>query len=204
MRPFYDPGFAKTTPLMHATRFTLDGTPSSTYPKENDPNAIESDTGELGWYDAKNGRGVITVDTPRTQALIGFVAGSDRKTENLTAKIPNRFCAIQLSSLDDQPIAQSEQLLLTTTALATNAGIKWKDDRKTLEAWGVGPAVIEPVSGQITLSGLSDDTAQLRVTPLTVTGRRLGEVFGTSTREGQANLRIGEKACTWYLIERMR
>ena len=95
-------------------------------------------------------------------------------------------------------------MLLTTTALATNAGIQWKDDRKTLEAWGDGPAVIGPVSGQITLSGLSDDSAQLRVTPLTVTGRRLGEVSAISVREGQASLRIGEKACTWYLIQRVK
>ena len=202
MRPFYDPGFAKATPLMHATRFTLDGSQSSIYPKERDPNAIESDTGELGWYDAKKQRGVIAVDAPRTQALIGFVAGSKRRTTNLAAEIANRFCAIQLTALDDQPILRSDRLLLATTALATNAGIRWRDDRQTLESWGDGPAVIEPVTGKITISGLADGVTGLRVTPLTVTGRRFGETSIVPLAEGRAHLRIGGKPHTWYLIER--
>ena len=77
-------------------------------------------------------------------------------------------------------------------------------DRQTLEAWGDGPASIEPVTGQITLSGLAENAVQLRVTPLTVTGQRLGEGSVGSVKEGRANLDIREKPCTWYLIEHIK
>ena len=204
MRPFYSPEFAKTTPLVHSTQFTLDGSPASPFPQETSPNAIESDTGELGWYDARLKRGIITVDTPCTQALIGFVGGSERTITHFSADLRNAFCALQLSSLDDQPIARSARMLLTTTALATNAGIQWKEDHQTLEAWGDGPSVIEPVTGEITLTRLSSDATQLRVTPLTVTGRRLGEPSVVPIAAGSATVRVGHPPCTWYLVELSR
>ncbi len=203
MRPFFTPRFARSTPLMHATRFTLDGTPASEFPPEADPNRIESDTSELGWYDAAEQRGVIVVDTPATQALIGYLGESNRRTRNLAADLENRFAAIQLSSVDDREIPRANRWILTTTALATNAGIQWQEDRQTLAAWGHGPALIEPVTGRVTLSGLLDGATQIQVTPLSVTGRRGGKAIRVPILTGQATIPIGESICTWYLLERV-
>ena len=130
-------------------------------------------------------------------------AGSGRATENLSLDIENPFSAVQLSSLDDQPIATSRRLLLTTTALATNTGIRWKDDRQTLAAWGEGPTVIEPVRGHVLLTGLEDVDGPLTVTGLTVTGRPAAESIEVPLRDGVANIPVGDPACTWYLLERV-
>ncbi len=201
-RPFFSPGFARTTPLMHATRFTLEDEPASPYPPEPIPNAIVADTGELGWFGAADQRGVIVVDTPRSQALIGFVAGSGRHTQNLTTSLANPFCALQLTVLDDQSLAGSRRLLLTTTALATNAGLEWEGDRKTVRSWGDGPTVIEPVTGEITLMGLRGDVP-VRMTALTVTGRPQREPVVVPVQAGRARLQLSAEPCTWYLLERV-
>jgi len=201
MKPFFTQEFAKTTPLMHATRFTLDGSPASDFPKETNPNAIESDTGQLAWYDAKKQRGVIVVDTPNTQAFIGYVAHSNRATQNMRSQVTNRFCCIQLSSLDDRSISASTRLLLSTTALATNTDLRWEEDRKTLAAWGKGPVLIEPVTGKITFLNLAQNASNIEVTALTPTGRQQETPFTIPVENGQACLSIGEPASTWYLLE---
>ena len=204
MRPFFTKGFSKTTPLVHATRFTLNASSSSQFPQEADGNAIVSDTGQLAWYDAAKKQGTIVVDTSMSQALIGFVSKSTRHTANLSTRISNEFCAVQLSSLDRRPIHASGRLILSTTARSTNSGIRWRDDRQTLESWGDGPALVEPVKGEVELLQLSGSDFKMRVTMLTVTGRELGDSKLVDVRNGRCRFPIGDRACTWYLLERLR
>lgn len=98
--------------------------------------AIVSDTGELrrDWA-----VGVHTVTTPRNVSASGSLGGRSLALGEVTIALETPAAAIALSSLDGQPIAGSDELLLSCVAqVAPSAG-----DAPPLRA--------EPVRGTITL-----------------------------------------------------
>jgi len=197
--PMFTPGFSPAIPLLHATRIdSLDGPPSGPFESPSvDP--IRSDTGELVWHHKEKGRGLVTIETARSQALIGFCGGSDRRLENLAVRTGVAFCAITLGSLDGKPIATSDRLLLTTAARVANAGMRFDPDRHTLEDWGRSEVCIEPVTGTVTLCNLTGAkalTAQL----LDGTGRPLGPPIPATEADGGWSIPTGSPPTTWYLI----
>jgi hypothetical protein len=207
-RPFFTPGFARSTPLQHATRWALDETPgaaavAAAYPPAAPLGEIVADTKQLGWFDADKGKGLVTIDAERTQGLVGFVNGSGKSVRHLSADVSNEFCSIVVTSLDGQSIAGSSKLLLTTTARTINTDAKWKDDGQTLTAWGRGPALIEPVAGRVTLRELGDVKA-IRVRPLTAEGRPMTADVAARGEGGAWVIPVGEPVTTWYVIELSR
>jgi len=203
-RPFFTPGFNPTTALIHATRIrSLDaGQPPSadekTTPGGGGP-AILSDTGELAWHHAGKRQGFVTIETDRSQALIGFIQHADRPLKNLAATVENEFCAVVLTSLDDKPVAQADRLLVVTTARAANTGMEWNDKRTSLTDWGTEPSVIEPVTGFITLRGL-DTADHIEVTPLDGGAKPLGKPVPAQKTADGYRFPVGEPATPWYLI----
>jgi hypothetical protein len=198
--PFYTPGFAPTTPLVYATRLTFDGPPGTPFPPPAPPGRIESDTGQLGWYDADRKRGLVTIDTGRTQGLIGFVKGSGREVPHLAADVANEFCTLVLTALDDEPLDRSAKLLLAATARATNTGVRWDEGRTTLIDRGHGPVVIEPVTGTVTLLRLGA-VRGLRVRPLRAEGGPMEQDLAARPVGRGWEIRLGDPATTWCLIE---
>ncbi len=200
-RPFFTPGFARSTPLQHATRWALDGRPGSPFPVAAPLGDIASDTGELRWRHADKKHGVVTVATPRSQSLIGFVRDSGESTPHLVAEVTNNFCALTLTALDDQPIAQSRELLLVaTTGAALNTGQQFAEDGMTLAEWGEGPVLIEPVSGLVTLRGLAE-AKSIKATALTAEGRPLGDALPVGNSVTGWTLKLGVPATTWWRLE---
>jgi hypothetical protein len=211
VRPFFKPGFELTTPLEHATRWRLDESRSGTgndrpakYPNPYSgppPARIESDTGELRWLHADQKRGVISVTTPRSQSLIGFVRGSSETTPHLAADLTNDFVVITLAALDDQPIAQAKRLLLVaTTGAAQNTGQQFAEDGKTLAEWGRGPVLLEPVTGSLTLRRLEGAQA-IRAQPLTAEGRPASPLQTARRLTAGGELKLGDPATTWWTLE---
>ena len=207
-RPFFKPGFDLTTPLRHATRWNLAATNSelgrggeASPATQSPPPRIESDTGELRRLHADRKRGVVTVATPRSESLIGFVRGSGESVTHLSVDVANDFCAVTLSALDDRTIAESHKLLLVaTTGAAVNSGQQFAEDGKTLAEWGRGPVLIEPVTGTVTLRGLGRIHA-LRARPLTAEGRFMDAlVEGINAADGW-RLPLGQPSTTWWQIE---
>jgi hypothetical protein len=122
-----------------------------------------------------------------------------QKTENLSVRVEPRFCAVTLSTLDDQPISRSTRLLLTATARMSNTGMTWAANRKTLDKWGTTPSCIERVKGTVLLRNLEQATA-VTARPLDGAGRPLGpEVPAIRGADGWA-LPLGEHPTTWYFI----
>jgi hypothetical protein len=202
-RPFFTPGFARSTPLEHATRFRWDGQPASAFPPAAALNRIASDTGQLNWWDTDRKRGVVTLETDRTQALIGFVRASGRSVRHLAADVRNDHCALVLTSLDGRPIRRAQRLLLLATSRATNTGFRWEDDRQTVAEWGHGPVQIEPVTGSVILRELGK-VKGLRARPLSPVGRPLGRDLPAQLRSSGWQLGLGEPVTTWVLIELTR
>ena len=201
--PYFTPGFPLWLPLEHAVRISsFDGPPTAKFGAGSRPNPIVSDTGQLTW-NLSGGQGAVTVDSPRTQALIGFAAAENHPPANLSADLANPFSAIVLTSLDGKPIAASSRLLLTTGARVVNTGMEWNSSHTELEAWGGSPSLIEPVTGRIDLHGL-DAAAAILVQPLDGSGQPLGQPLH-ATRQGDAwQISVGRPPTTWYVISIQR
>jgi hypothetical protein len=108
---------------------------------------VTSDTGELkrDWA-----LGVETINTPMSQAVLGWVGGRRFELSDVTFDIRTPKAVLALSSLDQKPIATSKRMLLTAVAqVVASAGDKL-------------PYLSQPVEGTITLRGAEP----LQLTPL--------------------------------------
>lgn len=202
-RPYYTPGFSLSLPLRHTTRITGFDRRMQHYPKAGRQSPIVSDTGELAWYYSERGKGLVTVETKKSQALIGFVRDNHRSLKNLSVEVDNTFCSIILTSLDGQPISGAERLLLVTTACSANCDMSWNDKRTSLADWGTAPTVVEPVKGKVMLWNI-EPSQHAEIVPLNGAGRAAGEAIKAQSIEGVFTLNIGESTTPWYLIRVQR
>ncbi|MFW6162898.1 MAG: hypothetical protein ACODAJ_09025 [Planctomycetota bacterium] len=122
--------------------------PHQAYEYEHEGAAIRSDTGEL-WRDWKVG--VATLDTPRTQAAMGRLgaSGTPWQTADCTFAVTTPFAVMALSSLTDEPIAESGRLLLVAAARAQNTGMAFNLPRTKVVERGERPVICEPVIGTV-------------------------------------------------------
>jgi hypothetical protein len=141
----------------------------------------------------------VQIDTARSQALVGFVRDHSKTTRNLALRTTTPFCAVTLSSLDDQPIAVAQRLLLTATAGVANTGMRWNDARTSLEDWGQPPVCIEPVRGSVVLRDLQGAKAVF-VQPLDGAGRALGDELAAKRSELDWEIPVGQPPTTWCVI----
>lgn len=197
--PFFTPGFDRTLPLMHATRFRFDGGPGTPFPTGAPLGDIVTDTREIAWRGADRQRGLVTVDAAGAQALIGFVRGSGASTTHLAAEPENAFCSLLLVPLDGRPVRASQRLLLAATSWCGNSGMQWDERRKALIEWGTGPVLIEPVTGPVTLRRLT--AGAVRATALTSAGARTSALLPVAATPEGARISLGQPAATLVLIE---
>ena len=201
-QPYFTPDFPRVLPLVHGSRVhCLDCAPAAAPPMSS-ANPILSDTGELSWRTDVAG-GTISVDTPRSQALVGFVRAAKVATTHLSADIANDFAAITLSALDGKPLRTADRLLLTATAKAGNSGQAWNDRRSMLDVWGAAPTWIEPVKGWLMLKDL-DGVLAVTATPLDGAGKPTGPDIKGRMQEDGWEIAIGTPATTSYLVRVMR
>jgi hypothetical protein len=166
----------------------------------NDSNPIVSDTKQLAWYTSPGKIGLVTVETGRTQALIGFVKANRKTLKNLSADITNNFAALVLASLDAKPLARSDKMLLTAGWRVTNTNIQWNGTAPRPAGQGESPTLIEPVTGKVILRNLQGATAVSAIA-LDGSGKPLGAaVPGKKTADGWA-VAIGDPVTTWYVVE---
>lgn len=196
--PAFTPGYPPRLPLVHETRIScLDCAPKpAEAPEHTMP--IVSDTGELAWAVDDGRDGVVTIDTARSQAIVGHVRQTGARTTNLTADISTPFAVITLSSLDGKPIDHSDHMLLTTTARVKNSGMEWNDRRSVTREWGTAPSLIEPVTGWLQFRDLVG-VVGITATPLDGAARPLPAVKGRLLENGW-ELPIGGTPTTSYLI----
>ncbi len=97
---------------------------------------VRSDTGEL----LRNWKyGIQTIDTPKTQAVSGWIEGKTLKTHDVSFLFNNTKATVAVSSLDNQPLSSSRFILITAMA------------RAVASPGGRMPMLSEPVTGTISL-----------------------------------------------------
>jgi hypothetical protein len=199
-QPYFTPGLPPVLPLVHGSRIgSFDGPHTNITPISNDDNPIVSDTGELKWFLSPEKKGLVTVDTARSQALIGYFGSRKEPLRNLSASVANPFGALMLVSLDEAPIAASRQLLLVAGVKTGNAGMQWNEKRTTLTANGTPPMMIETMEGTVTLRALSK-AKSVEAVPLDGAGRQLSEPVRAERSQDGWTIPVGKAVTPWYLI----
>lgn len=199
-RPYFTPGFPLYLPLEHEVRISsLSGPPTQAFPKASAPDPIMSDTLQLSWYRGKDQSGLVTVDTPQTQALIGFVQSNAKAVSNLSAVVRNTFCTILLSSMDGKSIAQTSKLLLVAGGRVENAGQQWNTAGTNVTNWGTSPTRIEQVKGVLTLRNL-EGAREAELQPIDGAGQPLGTAIKAAKDGDSWKIVLGTTPTTWYEI----
>lgn len=199
-RPFFTPGYPLDQPLEDEVRISsFNGPPTKPYVEASILNPIVSDTHQLRWYSSPQKTGLVTVDTPRSEALIGFVKAGNQQLSTLRADVNNNFCTILLSSLDEQPIEASSNLLLIAGGPVENTGQVWNVARTDVVAWGQAPTLVEPVTGTISLRNLHAARA-VSVQPIDGAGQPLGPPIPAKAVGPDWKFQVGDPTTTWYQI----
>lgn len=116
-------------------------------------NRLVSSTWQLTWQPGRSKRdGWFTIDTPATQAVVGFVAGRPFELEDVTITPHCPFAAIYVTAQDlDGTLAGSQKLLVVAMARARNTDMKLNDTEDEVLERGQGPVRLEPVKATIQL-----------------------------------------------------
>lgn len=199
-QPYFEPGFDTRLPLIHGSRVSCLDCKSVKPAMPAIGNPIVSDTNQLSWRTQDGTNGIITIDTPRSQGLIGFVGNNPKvKTTHLGAEIKNEFAAITLTSMDGKPLYQSNSILLTTAGRTQNTGAEWNERRTMMSKWGTAPTLIEPIKGYIMLRDM-DGILGVWATPLDGAGKPMGPPIRGRMMEAGWEVQIGTVATTSYLL----
>ena len=171
------------------------------FPREN-PKLIVSDTGELKRDVAKR-RGFV--DTPRTKAMYGFLGhagantfGGDKlEVEGLKVLCNTDFATIAMSSLTDDAIEHSDNILLSTIGRSRSRGAQF-DGEKLLD-FGTGPIECEVIDAEIELKTSREN---LRVWSVNSDGYYIGRI-PTTYEDGWLKFHVGPNftGCYYLIME---
>jgi hypothetical protein len=140
---------------------------------------------------------LVTVDSPRTQALIGFIRAQEAADSNLEAEVENKFCSIQLSSLDVEPISRSSKMLLIAGGRVENTGQRWNSAGTDVTNWGDSPTLLEPVVGTLVLKHLQP-AHSIQLQAIDGSGQPFGPPVSATRHGGNWRIPLGGTVTTWY------
>ncbi len=168
-------------------------------------NRFLSDTGELIWDLSEAGRGLLTLNTPKSKAVIGFSAGKRIKLGNVLLEpgetLQNGWSAITLTALEgDMEGKGAASILITATGYAENTDMKWKNPEKSSVGrdWGKPPSLVEGIPARITLPYPAE---KVEAWALDEKGLRKEKIGVRSDEKGMAVIEIGPQWQTlWYEV----
>jgi hypothetical protein len=156
--------YGDTIPAALAAADVLDVNNAFSYTHPN--TELRSDTDQL-WRDW--GRGIGTINTPRTQSAFGRLGGVVQTTSDCSFTINNAYASVVLSTLDTNPIATSGKLLLVASGRVQNTGMGYDLLESRVVVTGSAPVVAEPITGTVSFQ---TNKSSLTLYPLSVAGRR--------------------------------
>ncbi|MCK4374028.1 MAG: carbohydrate binding domain-containing protein [Candidatus Brocadiae bacterium] len=211
-------GVAEEAALLHRVAIATEGQspPEAALRPEEVPGTGDrfvSDTGELVWDVSTEGRGMVTVNTPMSKAVIGFGGGETFDLGGVVIEPGDTrqdgFSAITVTVMEGQlPLPDAAvptlacRLLITATGHSQNTGWGWEelgDDRVTLRRnWGEPPTLVEVIPARITLPLPAED---VQAWALDERGQRDEEMPVGADADGRAVLTIGPPHRTlWYEV----
>jgi hypothetical protein len=194
--------------LAGGVRLSLD---SETYPPMNDQKAIQaahepaagtvtSITREVVWNYKK---GYSSFNTPKTRGLMGFVEGT-HEFGGLTCRLSKAYAVVGMSSIDDKPLEESSEILLTLSARDRNSGQELQllmsgdtlaegPENHRVGKLGTAPLVYEPVSLDFSLQ--NRNSGDWTAIPIDICGRPLeNKVVNLHNANGLVSGSLSNKA----------
>jgi hypothetical protein len=164
-----------------------------------------SDTGELVWNLSTKARGVVTVNVPKSKAVIGYGEGKRYELGGVVVEpgptLQNGWSAITLTVMEGDCIARPCRLLITATGDAKNMNMVWANEEKTVvkkNGWGETPSLVEGIPARITLP-LSSKS--VKAWALDECGKRKTQLPVQADVQGHAVLTLGPQCRTlWYEV----
>jgi len=161
-----------------------------------DKGEVLSDTEEMykSW-DKKTG----WIDTPRTKAVYGFVGScGEISLKDMKIKAKTDFATIAVSSLTNDPLYSSPNILLTAAGRADNSGSSYNEDHTVQLERGQGPVMIEVVEAEIKIKTCHRN---LKVWAVSDKGAFIGEIPSKYENEVFRFETGGGYASMYYLIQ---
>ncbi|GAB4247727.1 MAG: hypothetical protein OHK005_14090 [Candidatus Methylacidiphilales bacterium] len=166
----FDDNF-KETPAFDLTPYQKDG-------------AIVSSTGQLTWHPAPSSGdgGFFTIDTPATQAVVGFAAGRAHALTDVTLETETPYAAIYLTASEpDKTLATSRRMVLVAMGRTLNDEMRYVGAQKVQD--GNSPIKMEPVRASIQLNRFG----AVKVHVLDHNGKRTGQTISVQNGKFEVN-----------------
>ncbi len=166
-------------------------------------NVVTSDTGELKWDLASADHGVVTVNAPRTKAVLGYVTNKVWSLGELTL-VPGAsqlgWCTFGATLTRGNSFTNDCSALIVATGWWENTGQVWKDTNKDSvgNKWGGPPILMEVVPFTLTLPV---GTNRVSVWALDERGQRKAAVSVTGTETNSIVTATADAATIWYELE---
>ncbi len=155
-------------------------------------NEIISDTKEL-LIDRKKNYGYI--NTPKTKCAYGFLAKNGHiDLSGVKINCENDFAVIALSSLSDDEITASDNILLTTVGRARNTDAKFAGD--LMLDYGKPPVEIEVIKTEIEIE---TNVEGLRIWAISPEGFYIGTI-PSSYENGKLRFTLGNSSQSMYYL----
>ena len=145
-----------------------------------DPKTLtaRSITNELTWNGSD---GVVTINTPRTQAVIGFLSKGHAPMRDVKVSSPTDFGALWVTAMDGmRPVNSARRILVTAVGPARNTGMEYEivegARRPTARIKNAGgpPIQLQAVLGDVEIK--TSQAKALKAWALNVVGKRIAEV----------------------------
>jgi hypothetical protein len=166
-------------------------------------NDLTSDTGELRWNLSQPGAGVVTVDTPRTKAVIGFTDNQPVTLGGLTLQAGSTllgWCTLGTTVTRGEVFTNDCTTLIVASGWWENTGQVWTDTNKNSlgNQWGQAPVLTEVVPFTYRLPVA---TNFVQAWSLDQSGRRLA-VMPVTGNSSSTTLTVNPNADSiWYELD---
>lgn len=159
---------------------------------EGTPKEVLSDTGELYINRTKN---YGWVDTDKTKCVYGFLGKNPNlEISGLKVNCETDFAVIAISSLTDENICSSDNILLTTVGRAQNTG--FKSEKELITDLGTAPVIVEVIKAKIELQ---TSVSGLKVWAISPEGFYIGNA-PTTYENGILTIELGETSQSMYYL----
>ncbi len=154
---------------------------------------VVSRTGQLTW---DYGNRVVLLHSEKTQGVIGYAGGGTYDLGGVTVEVGETpFVSLIFTPLDNRPLIESEQILITAMARDKQYGTVYNEDGTELLETGGPPLYLEPVQATLTFAGAP------------VTSARVVDVYGLPAdaqipRSGNTITIDGRYATYYYEVRR--
>ena len=193
--------------LRHGIGLELrENTAKSPAPDESVANAkrFVSDTGQMVWDITRPGKGVFTINAPRTRLFTGFADGRRFDLNGFEISgVESRTGAATISAvcIDGKDLKSPGRVLIAASGIAQNTGAIpeiLSGDRITLrKSWGKGPVLCEGITATVSLPV---PPARVTAYALDGNGKRLAPIPGIP-ESGRTLLKLAPDHRTlWYEV----